>query len=139
MSAVRPDKSKLYYPKMPSAWWLRKLSYFLFMLRELSSVFIALFLVIYLAQIHQLTQGPFAYMAFARKFQSPGWIFFHIVVLAFALYHTYTWFSSSAVVLPVKIGDHFLSRNAVVLLNIVAWIVVSLVIASLFMWLQGVP
>jgi fumarate reductase subunit C len=138
MSAVRPDKSKLYYPKMANTWWLRRMSYFLFMLRELSSVFIALFLMIYLAHIYQLTKGPFAYIAFGRKFQSPGWIAFHAVVLVFALYHTYTWFASSAVVLPIKIGDRFLPRNAVILLNIAAWMVVSLVIASLFIWLQGV-
>jgi len=137
MSAVRPDKSKLYYPQMPSTWWLRRLSYFLFMMRELSSVFIALFLVIYLAQIHQLTKGPEAYAAFVQKFQSPGWIAFHVVVLVFALYHTYTWFASSAVVMPLKIGDRFIPQNAVVLLNIAAWVVVSTVIAVLFMMFQG--
>jgi fumarate reductase subunit C len=58
MSAVRPDPAKLYHRKMPATWWLTKWSYFLFMLRELSSVFIAVFLVVYLCQIYQLSQGP---------------------------------------------------------------------------------
>ena len=48
MSGTRPDPAKLYRPKMSTTWWLRKKSYFLFMLRELSSVFIALFLLVYL-------------------------------------------------------------------------------------------
>ena len=48
MSGTRPDPSKLYHRKMPATWWLKKKSYFLFMLRELSSVFIAFFLVVYL-------------------------------------------------------------------------------------------
>ena len=57
MNGTRPDKSKLYYPKMPATWWLRKPRYFLFMLRELSSVFIAIFLIVFLIQIYQLTDS----------------------------------------------------------------------------------
>ena len=53
---------------MPATWWLTKQSYFLFMLRELSSVFIAVFLVVYLCQIYQVSKGPDAYMAFTQKF-----------------------------------------------------------------------
>ena len=45
-TAVRPDKSKLYYSKLTPTWWLKKPAYLLFMLRELSSVFIAIFLEI---------------------------------------------------------------------------------------------
>ena len=58
MSAPRSDRPGLYYPKMPSTWWLRNPSYFRFMMRELSSVFIAIFLVILLIQIYQASQGP---------------------------------------------------------------------------------
>src|SRR4029453_4919376 len=77
MTGTRPDPTKRYHRKMPANWWLQKKSYFLFMLRELSSVFIALFLVVYLVQIYQLTKGPDAYIAFTKKLSSPGWLFFH--------------------------------------------------------------
>jgi fumarate reductase subunit C len=77
-TANRPDKSKLYYPKMPATWWLKKPSSFLFMLRELSSVFIALFLVVFLIQIYQLTRSPEAYVAFSQKLSSPGWVILRI-------------------------------------------------------------
>jgi fumarate reductase subunit C len=137
MSGTRPDRSKLYHRKMPATWWLRKQSYFLFMLRELSSVFIALFLVVYLVQIYQLTKGPDAYIAFTQKLSSPGWILFHVVVLLFALYHSVTWFQSSAVVLPVRLGDHLVSRQTVTALHIVAWAVISLAVLILFLALKG--
>ena len=107
------------------------------MLRELSSVFIALFLVVYLVQIYQLTKGPDAYVAFTQKLSSPGWILFHLVVLLFALYHSVTWFQSSAVVLPVRLGDHLVSRQTVTALHIVAWAGISLAVLILFLALKG--
>jgi fumarate reductase subunit C len=122
---------------MTATWWLRKKSYFLFMLRELSSVFIALFLVVYLVQIYQLTKGPDAYIAFTQKLSSPGWILFHVVVLLFAVYHSVTWFQSSAVVLPVRLGEHLVSRQTVTALHIVAWAVISLAVLILFLALKG--
>ena len=137
MSGNRPDKSKLYYRKIPPTWWLKRKSYFLFMMRELSSVFIAAFLLVYLCQIYQLTRGPEAYIAFAQKLASPGWIVFHIVALLFALYHTFTWFQSTAVVLPLRIGEHPIPRSMVTALHLGAWAVVSVIILVLYVELQS--
>ena len=136
-TAVRPDKSKLYYSRLPATWWLKKPAYLLFMLRELSSVFIAVFLVVFLAQIHQLTKGPEAYAAFVQRLSSPGWIVFHIVALLFALLHSVTWFQSTAVVMPLRLGERELPRSLVLALNIGAWIAVSAVILILFLALRG--
>ena len=137
MSAVRPDPSKLFHRKMPATWWLTNQSYFLFMLRELSSVFIALFLVVYLCQIYQLSKGPDAYSAFTQKLSSPGWILFHFVALLFALYHSITWFQSSAVVLPLRIGERTVSLPVVLALHVAAWLVVSLIVLVLFFTLKS--
>ncbi|HEY2931101.1 MAG TPA: hypothetical protein VGK99_05090 [Acidobacteriota bacterium] len=137
MNGTRPDKSKLYYPKMPATWWLRRRSYFFFMLRELSSVFIAVFLLVFLIQIYQLSHGLEAYVAFTRKLASPGWIAFHLVALLFALYHSLTWFYSTAVILPLQIGERKLPRGLVTALNIGAWIAVSLIIFVFFRALQS--
>jgi fumarate reductase subunit C len=137
MSMVRPDKSKLFYREVPPSWWWKKSSYFLFMLRELSSVFIAIFLVVFLIQIYQLTRGPEAYTAFVQKLRAPGWIIFNVIVLLFALYHSITWFSSSAIVLPLRIGEREMPRKAFVALNVAALVVISLVILGLFVRLKG--
>lgn len=137
MSGTRPDPSRLYHRKMPATWWLKKKSYFLFMLRELSSVFIALFLLVYLWHVFQLTRGPEAYIAFTQRLASPGWLLFHLVALLFALYHSITWFQSSAVVLPVRLGEHVVPRQTVTALHIGAWVVVSLVILFLYLMLKS--
>src|SRR5262245_5948448 len=137
MSGNRPDPSKLYRPEMSASWWLTKSSYLLFMLRELSSVFIAIFLVVFLVQVFQLSRGPEAYMAFARKLSSPGWVIFHIIALLFALFHSITWFQSTAVVMPLKIGAREVPRPVMTALNIGALIAVSIVILILFNLLRG--
>jgi fumarate reductase subunit C len=133
MNGNRPDKSKLYYPKMSAIWWLKKKSYFMFMMRELSCVFIAIFLVVFLIQIYQLNHGYDAYVAFRQKLGSPGWILFHVAALIFALYHSMTWFYSTAVV--VQFGR--IRRELIIGLNIGAWIVLSLLILVLFIALRS--
>ena len=137
MSARRPDPSKLYHREMSATWWLKKQSYFLFMLRELSSVFIAIFLIVFLVQIYQLTRGPEAYAAFIRKLSSPGWIIFNLITFLFALYHSITWFQSSAIVLALRFGEREVPRNLFVALNVGALAVVSLIILVLFLALKG--
>lgn len=137
MNGTRPEKSRLYHQRIGPTWWLKKRSYFLFMLREISSVFVALFLVIYLVQIARLSGGLELYLAFVRRLGGPGWILFHLIALAFALYHSYTWFASSATVLPVRLGERVLQRGAVVALNLCGLVAVSVVILILFISLQG--
>ena len=136
MSAPGPTREGLYYPKLPATWWLRRPNYIRFMLREVSSVFIAIFLVVFLVEIHQLSQGPEAYAAFLEKLRSPGWIAFHIVALAFALYHSFTWFNLTAVVQVVRLGDFQMPPRLVAAANFVVWGVLSLAILF-FLLLRG--
>jgi len=134
MNAPRPERPGLYYPKMPLGWWLRRPNYIRFMIREVTSVFIAIFLVVLLVQIHQVAQGPEAYAAVVAKLRSPGWIVFHVVALAFAFYHTVTWFKLTGVVQVVRLGDRKVPPGLVVAGAFVGWGVVSLFIVY---WLLG--
>jgi fumarate reductase subunit C len=92
---------------------------------------------VYLWQVFQLTRGAEAYVAFTQRLASPGWLLFHLVALLFALYHSITWFQSSAVVLPVRLGEHVVPRQTVTALHIGAWVVVSLVILFLYLTLKS--
>ena len=62
-------------------------------------------------QIYQLIQGPDAIRRLHTKTQFAGMDSFHLVALLFALYHSVTWFQSSAVVLPVRLGERLVSRS----------------------------
>ena len=135
MTDPRSHRPGLYYPKLPATWWLRRPGYLRFMLRELSSVFVAIFLVVFLVQIHRLGQGPEAYAALLGMLRSPGWIAFHVLALAFALYHSITWFNLTAVVQVVRFGERQVPPRLVAAANYVLWVVVSL--AILFFVLRG--
>jgi len=133
MNASTSATPKLYHPKMPATWWLKHPAYFLFMMRELSSVFIALFLVVFLIQIYQLTRGPEAYAAVMRRLGSPGWISFHVVALLFALYHSLTWFTLTSKVQVVRVRGKEVPPSLVTGANIGVWLVLSLVILVVFL------
>ena len=135
MTAARPDRPKVFQPKMPANWWLKHPKHFLFMMRELSSVFIAIFLVVFLIQIAQLLRGPAAYSAFVQKLRAPGWIIFHIVAFLFALYHSVTWFEAAAKIVVIRRGEHRVPPQAVAGAGFSAWGVLSLVILVLVLLL----
>jgi fumarate reductase subunit C len=128
MTAPRVERPGLYYPKLPAAWWLRNPNYVRFMLREVSSVFIAIFLVVFLVQLHRLPQGPGAYAAYLDTLRTPGWIVFHVLALAFALYHSVTWFNVMGVVQVVRLGERQVPPRLVSAASFVLWGVVSVVL-----------
>ena len=115
-------------PISASTWWLGKRNYVLFMLRELTSVFIAVFLVVFLVQLAELAQGPEAYAAAAAWLASPGWIVFHLLVLAAALYHSITWFNLTPQVIIVRRGEERVPPVVIAGSHYLAWLVVSVVI-----------
>ena len=117
-----------YRRPMSSTWWLNKRNYLLFMLREMTVVFIAAFLVLYLVQLAQLARGAEAYTAFLGRLASPGWIVFHLLVLVAALYHSITWFNLLPQVMVVRRGEERVPPVLIAGSNYVAWLVISVVI-----------
>ena len=115
-------------PISSTPWWLSKRTYVLFMLRELTSVLIAAFLVVYLIQLAQLAQGAEAYTAFVERLASPGWIIFHLLVFIAALYHSITWFNLTPQVIIVRRGEEQVAPIFIAGSHYVAWLAVSVVI-----------
>ena len=115
-------------PISASTWWLAKRNYVLFMLRELTSVFIAVFLVVFLVQLAELAEGAEAYAVAAARLASPGWIVFHLLVLAAALYHSITWFNLTPQVIIVRRGEERVPPVVIAGSHYLAWLVVSVVI-----------
>jgi len=120
---------KPYIRQMPAGWWLKRPSYLLFMLRELSSVFVGGYVVLFLMMIRRLAQGPAEYEAFMAALRSPLAILFHVVALAFALLHTITWFNLTPKAMAVWRGEERLPPAMMIVPNYVGWVVVSGVIA----------
>jgi len=85
-------------------WWLRKRTYFVFVMRELSSLFVAWFVLYLLLLIRAVSQGDAAYEDFLDTADSPVLVVINVIAFAFIVLHTVTWFSLTpqAMVLRVR-------------------------------------
>ena len=118
---------------MPATWWLERKPYFLYMVREATSFFVAAYAVVLLVMLHRLSQGPEAYAAFLEGLKSPLAILFHVVALAFALFHTVTWFQSTPKAIAIWQGEKRLPAPFLIIPNYVAWVVVSVILGWLIL------
>jgi len=118
-----------YRTRVSTYWWLDRTPYVKFILRELSSIFVAFFVVITLLQIRALGQGPQAYPAFQQRLQAPIMIVLNIISLLFVLFHTITWFNLTPKAIVLRVRGRRLPDLLIAAPNYVAWLVVSGVIA----------
>jgi len=121
--------SRPYHRPMPANWWLTNRAYLMFMIRELTSVFIAIYLVLFLVLINRIAAGPDAYHAYLAFLATPGMLAFHIVALAAALFHSITWFNLAPKGLAVRVGERRVPDAVIVGSNFAAWIMVSILLA----------
>ena len=94
---------RLYRPRVSIWWWTRRRTYFLFVMRELSSIFVAwsvLFLVLFL---YAVGQGEAAYGRFLDWAAAPWAIALNVVALGFVLLHTVTWFALTPQAMAVRV------------------------------------
>ena len=129
-SAYTEFHPKWHRPHMSTYWWLGRWPYIKFILRELSSIFVAYFVVITLLQIRALAQGPAAYQAFqAWLANTPIIVLMNITSLFFVLFHTITWFNLTPRAMVVRIKGKKLPEALIIAPNYVAWLIVSGIIA----------
>ena len=115
----------VYRQPMSPTWWLSTRNYFLFMLREVSALFVALFVVSYLVGLYRLSQGEAQYTAYLASLQTPFACISFVVILAFALYHSATWFSLTPIVMVVRLGSRVIPPRLVLLTNYLVWLILS--------------
>jgi fumarate reductase subunit C len=110
-------------------WWLQKRSYTGFVLRELTSVFVAFFAVVYLWQLRALTQGPEAYAQFLARLKTPLFLTLDAVAFLFVLFHAITWFNLTPKAMVVRVRGKRVPDWVIVGSNYAAWVVVSAAVA----------
>jgi fumarate reductase subunit C len=120
-----------YHRPVSKLWWLERRSYLLFVIREMTSVFVAGYCVFLLYGLYRLGEGPTAYAAWLESLQSPLSIALHLVALVFVLYHTITWFNLTPKIMVVQIGEEQVSP----LLVAGGVYAGSIVVTSLVLWL----
>jgi fumarate reductase subunit C len=85
-------------------WWLKKRTYLLFLLRELSCVFVAWSVVFMMMLIYAIGRGEASYQRFLDWAASPLVVVVNLLALAFLILHTVTWFALTPQAMVVRAG-----------------------------------
>lgn len=129
---MNPDY-KLHHPKwhrrrMPIFWWLRKLRYVKFILRELTSLPVAYAVVLLLVQLEALSRGEAAHARFLELLRHPAVVTFHALVLAGLVFHTVTWLNLAPKALVLRLRGRRLPDRLVLAAHYAGWLAVSAVV-----------
>jgi fumarate reductase subunit C len=94
---------RTYRPPVSTWWWTKKRSYFVFVMRELSSIFVAWFVLFLLLLLYAVGTGESAYRDFLDWAASPWVVVLNVVALAFLVLHTVTWFALTPQAMAVRV------------------------------------
>jgi fumarate reductase subunit C len=128
---ISPLEARYHRQRVPRMWWAQRRSYTTFMLRELSSVFVALFIVELLLLIRAVGRGPAAYEGFLDALAHPLMIVVNVVALAFVLLHAVTFANLTPRAMVVKVRGRRMPSRVVLASVYVGWLVVTVFLAWL--------
>ena len=117
-----------YVRPMKPGWWLGQRRYLLYMIRELTSLFIGLYCALMVVGIFRLGQGKAAWDSFLAALSSPPGIVFQLICLAFAIYHSVTWFDLTPKAMPLRLKGEPVPPKTIVAFHYGAWALVSLIV-----------
>jgi fumarate reductase subunit C len=118
-----------YRPRVSVYWWLGEWHYLKFILREISSVFVAWFVILTLAQLRALRGGAESYARFQQWLQSPLVIAINVISLFFVVFHAITWFNLAPRAMTVRMRGKRLPDIALAAPNYALWAVISVAVA----------
>jgi fumarate reductase subunit C len=104
-------------------------SYLKFILREISSVFVAWFVVELLLALSALSGGRGDYADFQEFLRNPVVVATNLVSLFFVTFHAVTWFSLAPKAMAVRLGGKRVPDLLIAGPNYVAWVAVSAIVA----------
>jgi fumarate reductase subunit C len=110
---------------MSTWWWLGRWSYLLFILREVSSVFVAWSVAYLLLVVYAVSQGQ----PFPRWASNPLIVGLNVVSLLFVVYHAVTWFNLAPKAMVVRLGGKPVPGAWIAGGNYLAWALASALVA----------
>ncbi len=115
-------------------WWLERVSYLAFILRELSSVFVVWSVAFLLLLVHAVGQGDDSYRQFLSWSASPPVLLLNLTSLFFVVFHAVTWFRLAPQAMVVHVRGRRLPGAWVAASNYLLW---ALATASVVWLLLG--
>ena len=122
-----------YRRRMSVFWWVGRRSYLIFVLRELSSVFVAWSVVFLLLLIHAVGQGGTQYRQFVHLSGDPWMLALNVVTLAFVVFHALTWFNLAPQAMVVRLRGKRVPRSWIAGAHYAGWALLSALAAWLIL------
>lgn len=125
------------YPRQRSNTWFLERSagsgwnYRIFMLRELSAVFLAGYTAILVLLVVEVHNGARSFTNFEHTLRFPGLIIFNAVAFVFALLNSATWFQAVPKAMPIRRGEEKVPPALLIGVNYLAMLVLSALILIL--------
>ena len=133
-SRVQPEyQQRMLPPRMSTFWWLEKGSYFAFILRELSCVFVAWFVVYLLLLVRAVTQGDASYQELLAWSATTPILLLNSVCFLFLIVHAVTFFDAAPRAMVVKIGPNTVPGSLVLAGHYAGWAAASAVVCWLLL------
>jgi fumarate reductase subunit C len=121
--------SKNYHRPVSKTWYMENSAYRWFMIRELTAVFVAVYLLFFICTLSQMGKGYEAFQGFLAQLKSGPSVLLHIIALLFAGYHSITWFNLTPKAMPVRMGEKKVPDILIALGGgYVPWIFITLII-----------
>jgi len=114
-----------YRKRVSTYWWLQRGTYLVFILRELSSVFVAWGVVYLLFLVRAIGQGEEPYKDFIGWSKHPVVMAVNLISLFFVVFHAITWFNLAPQAMVVRMRGTRVPGKWIAASNYAAWAVVS--------------
>jgi len=112
---------RLYRKPISTFWWVRRRSYLIFVLRELSSVFVAWFVVYLLLLVNAVSSGSEEYQRFLNWSAGPWVLALNMIALLFVLLHTVTWFNLAPKAMVVRVRNRRVAPVVILGMHYLMW------------------
>ena len=117
-------------------WWRKNPFFVRYMIRESSSVFLAIYAIILLVGLLRLTQGEAAYDAWRAALMSPFSVLFHWLALLTVGYHAYTWWKVAPKTAPdIRIAGHAIPEMLITGSGMLATLGASILVYIIVRWM----
>jgi fumarate reductase subunit C len=115
------------YIREPSktGWWLQQPRYIRYMMREITCLFIGIYVLVLIVGLFQLSRGQAAYEEFLAAAEGPAGLVFAVLAILFSIYHTYTWFEVTPKAMPLMLGAKRVPGALIIAAHWFGFVVVS--------------
>jgi fumarate reductase subunit C len=124
------------YVRPMQGWWRRNPYFVRYMIREGSSVFLAIYSIILLVGLLRLTQGEAAWDGWRAALTSPWSILFHWLALLTVSYHAWTWWKVAPKTAPdLRVGGRPFPEIVITAGGVLATLAVSVLVYVIVRWM----